>query len=164
MDPNAGMEMAPAAPANATKLQWDLPAGWHDFPGSGMRMAVIKTSDTEGGDDCGIVALPGAAGGLNANVTRWLDQLNISLTPEGVEKFIAGQQRIKTRGNFELVLMDFGSLVKDGSGSSMMVGVATPGDYSYFIKLNGKKSNLAKASKDFARLCQSLRVHSQAGT
>ncbi len=164
INPNADAQMPPpSAPSNAPKLQWELPEGWHDFPGSGMRMAVIKTSDAEGADECGIVSLPGAAGGLEANVTRWLGQLNITLPPESVEKFISSQQRIKTRGNFELVLIDFGSLVKDDAGTSMLVGVATPGNYSYFIKLTGKKSNLSKAGKDFARFCQSLNVLS-AGT
>ncbi len=125
-----------------------------------MRMAVIKTSEAQGADECGIVSLPGAAGGLEANVTRWLGQLNITLPPESIGKFISSQQKIKTRGNFELVLIDFGSLVKDDAGISMLVGVTTPGDYSYFVKLTGKKSNLAKAVKDFSRFCQSLSVNS----
>ncbi len=129
-----------------------------------MRMAIMKTSETEGGDECGIVSLPGTAGGLQANVTRWLGQLNITLPPESVEKFIAGQQKIKTRGGFELLLIDFGSLVKDAAGSSMLVGVTSPGDYSYFIKLTGKKGNLAKAKKDFESFCRSLSINSPVGT
>ncbi len=162
INPNTNMDaqMPPASSGSAAKLQWQLPEGWHDFPGSGMRMAVIKTSEAQGADECGIVSLPGAAGGLEANVTRWLGQLNITLPPESIGKFISSQQKIKTRGNFELVLIDFGSLVKDDAGISMLVGVTTPGDYSYFVKLTGKKSNLAKAVKDFSRFCQSLSVNS----
>jgi hypothetical protein len=47
-------------------------------------------------------------------------------------------------------------MVKEDEGSSMMVAIAKPAGDSYFIKMVGRKSELAKHREEFASLCNTL--------
>lgn len=67
-EPDPGDEAAAAAKL----LRWDLPAGWTEKPPSAMRVAsFVPAADTE----CYLTILAGDAGGIGANVNRWLGQV-----------------------------------------------------------------------------------------
>ncbi len=153
--PHGATPPVPEAAAPAHKLDWTLPSGWNAHPGGGMFYAVLKTSSQPDADEGGIVVLPGEAGGLQANIERWAGQLGISLDPKAMEGFISTQKKIKTKGNLDLMLVDFNPLA-DKNGRSMLVGITKPGDDSYFIKLTGPRGNMLKAKADFEAFCQSL--------
>ncbi len=155
--PTTMPEAAPAAAQGpAEKIGWSLPQGWNAHVGSGMYYAVLKTSSKPDADEGGIVVLPGEAGGLQANVQRWLGQLSISLPANGMEEFIAKQKKIKSKGNLDLLLLDFNPLAAGNDSRSMLIAITKPGENSYFIKLNGTKENLTKEKNDFVKFCESL--------
>ena len=152
--PSAARQVAEGA--ESQQLQWDLPEGWKAFRGSGMHLAVLKTSAGENAVECTIMSLPGDAGGTRANTVRWLGQLGITLPMTQVDKLLEQQEKIKTKGGFELTLIDFNPLIKTDADQGMLIGVAKPGENSYFIKMMAPKADLLKVKKAFEQFCQSL--------
>ncbi len=162
-DPHAGMQMpdgqnppagmVPAHPAGT--LTWKLPPGWTAQPGSGMFYAMLTTGPDANAGQVSIIVLPGEAGGLPANVERWLGQLGLQLPGSAVQNFIAQSKKIRTQGNMDLTLLDFSSVVP-GPGNSMLMGITKPGDDSYFIKMMGPKAALESQKKNFLDFCSSL--------
>lgn len=73
-----GMGDAPAAAASP-RFDWRTPEGWTEKPPSSMRLADF---DVPGGVECYFTVLPGAAGGLAANVNRWRKQMGLEPTSE----------------------------------------------------------------------------------
>ncbi len=149
---------AGAAEAPAAKLTWTLPAGWTAQPGHGMYYAVVKTSAKGDADEISIVMLAGEAGGMQANVARWLGQLGISLPENSLPGFIGKQEKVKSKGNIDVTVVDFNSLAQAPESHSMLVGVAKPGGDSYFIKLTGTKAGITKQKADFVKFCESLAI------
>ncbi len=151
-DPHAGIEVS----SPAGNLTWQLPAGWAAFPGTGMFYAILKAGTSENALEVSIVAMAGDAGGLDANVERWLGQIALKPSPSDRAAFIAQAESFRTQGGLNLSLLDFNSQVKDGEAPSMLVGVVKPAEFSFFIKVKGKKSDLEKAKKEVMVFCQSL--------
>jgi hypothetical protein len=139
-------------------LRWEVPAGWSVQEGSGMFTATFRTSDAEDADEGSIISLPGEAGGMVANAQRWLGQIGISLSADKVGEIVDRAPQIRTRGGFQLVVLDFNPFVDDPAAQSMLIAVARPGDESYFIKLMAPKANLARDKGDFIRFCESLEI------
>jgi len=153
----AGAATSGAASAEASAhLAWQLPKGWTAQPGSGMYYAIIKTSADPSASEIGVLSLPGEAGGLQANAERWMGQLGLHPAAGEVSSFVSNSRRFKSTGNLDVTLLDFGSAVKGDDGSSMIVAIAKPAGDSYFLKMVGKKSVLAKHSQEFASLCNTL--------
>jgi hypothetical protein len=147
---------ANGAAETSARLAWQLPKGWTAQPGSGMYYAIIKTSADPSASEIGVLSLPGEAGGLQANAERWMGQLGLHPAAGEVSSFISNSRRFKSTGNINVTLLDFSSMVEEDDGSSMMVAIAKPAGDSYFLKMVGKRSVLAKHSQEFASLCNSL--------
>ena len=67
-----------AASAQKPPLAWDLPEGWTETPGNGMRLVTFHSTDKDP-VECTIVSLGGMAGGLESNIVRWMGQINIPM-------------------------------------------------------------------------------------
>lgn len=152
---------APAAgtmPAHA-QFQWDTPEGWSENrASSGFRLAAftIKSGDME--SICTIIPLQGEAGGLKANVTRWLGQITGPMRPNEntVEKLLKAQETFLTKGQFPAVLIDFTPVTPNPTDKSILAGVLTVQGNSIFIKMTGQKSHLIENKAKFKALCQSF--------
>lgn len=69
---------------SATGLVHDTPEGWTEKPGSAMRDLSFSFGEN-GEGECYVARLPGAGGGLAANVNRWRAQMGAApLTDEQV--------------------------------------------------------------------------------
>jgi len=154
--PSAANGSANGAAGTSARLAWQLPKGWTAQPGSGMYYAIIKTSADPSATEIGVLSLPGEAGGLQANAERWMGQLGLHASADEISSLLSNSRRFKSTGNLDVTLLDFGPAVKEDEGSSMMVAIAKPAGDSYFIKMVGKKSVLAKHRQDFASLCNTL--------
>ncbi|MDF1825510.1 MAG: hypothetical protein P1U68_12760 [Verrucomicrobiales bacterium] len=77
---------AGATPAStAPDLVYTTPEGWKEQAGSMMRDVNLTFGDNDEGE-CYVARLPGAGGGLLANVNRWRTQMGAeALTAEEVE-------------------------------------------------------------------------------
>jgi len=62
--------------------QWDLPEGWSQQPGSGMRYATIRPVPEEPSVELSVIPLPTAGGNetdyVLSNINRWRNQLGLS--------------------------------------------------------------------------------------
>src|SRR5436190_3720919 len=96
LDDKPAAEERPApeetGPPKTPLLAWDTPAGWKEAPSdaaSGMAgMRLINLSFGPNGEgECYLSAMPGAAGGLAANVNRWRAQMSLApMTDEELAK------------------------------------------------------------------------------
>jgi len=149
---------AAAMPAH-THFLWDTPEGWkEDRASSGFRLAAftVKSGDME--SICTIIPLQGEAGGLKANVTRWLGQITGPMGPNEntVEKLLKAKETFLTKGKFPAVLIDFTPVTPNPTDKSILAGVLTVQGNSIFIKMIGQKSHLLENKAKFKGLCQSF--------
>ncbi len=152
---------APAAgtmPAHA-HFQWDSPEGWiENRASSGFRLAAFTVKSGDMQSICTIIPLQGEAGGVKANVTRWLGQITDTMAPDEntVEKLLKAQEKFLTKGQFPAVLIDFTPVTPNPTDTSILAGILTVQGNSIFIKMTGQKSHLIENKAKFKALCQSF--------
>jgi hypothetical protein len=152
--------MAPGQPdmpevpkPQAGGLHWSLPKGWSETPGDGMRFATLKTP-ISGRVEATVVVLPGPAGGELANVNRWRSQ--IALPPMDEAALAKARTQVKSKAG-AINVYDFTS---DGQAKSRVVAglIATPDGNTWFLKLTGDATLVAKARPDFMQILGSLHL------
>lgn len=145
----------------AAPLAWQAPPAWQELPGDGIRLAAFRLE--QGGDrettpvETTVVMLGGAAGGVEANVARWLEQLGLRLAGDELAQFLAAGEPVATRGGLRLTVYDFTALTAP-DGDSMMVAVGPALDQTLFVKMSGNGAAVAAARSDFLRLVGSLEL------
>jgi hypothetical protein len=145
--------MAPAA----APLVWQTPPAWQELPGDSIRLATFLLERGEARAETTVVMLGGAAGGVEANVVRWLDQLGLTLPGEDLEAFLAAGEPVSGDRGLRLTLYDFTGL-RAPQGVSMLVAVGPVLDQTLFVKMSGDGSLVAAARADFLSLLASLGV------
>ena len=142
-------------------ISWQAPASWDEFKGEGFRMVTFKSHDTTDGIECSIVSLSGAAGGLEANITRWMTQIHLSpLSEEKLNEFLSQQKKLITKSGEKVILIDLALLQStEASSVSSILGAVVPGaDQTIFVKMTGTKAALSRQRENFEKLCQSLNL------
>ena len=170
-DPHAFMKNHPlpevvplATPFSSGKeipISWSIPDGWKEKPAGGMRLASFG-SQQDPGIDVSIVSLGGMAGGVSANVNRWLQQIHLpSLDEEALSQFLSKQKKFKTESGLAVTLIDLPMLQekKDNNREPGILAamVEIPGRM-VFVKMTGTVEEIDKNREPFRELCQSLRV------
>jgi hypothetical protein len=124
--------------AGGFRLSWVTPPGWTEQPPRQFREANFLVAGDERAE-CYLTLLPGEAGGLEANVNRWRDQLSL---PPLTAAEVASLPRIDWLGE-EAVLVDFEGRWSGMSGDAdagdwRVVGLLQirPG-HSRFLKMTG---------------------------
>jgi len=150
---------APAAgiPVASPGLSWDLPQGWKQIPADGMRLASFQLLVHPQSFDCYILALPGAAGGMEANLKRWLGQLGLTSSDADINKLLATSQVFKTRDGVDAKVFDFTVLYQQDTDKSMLAAIINLGDTTVFVKMTGAGVVLRQNKDDFLKLIGSLR-------
>ena len=153
--------MPKVARAKSSALAWDTPESWNEKPGAGMRIASFTMGDGDDQGLCTLITLSGPAGGLEANVARWLGQLDLPV-PEGTAfaDFLDSQERFETQGGLPGVLADLVPLTRQQGTreDSMMVGVITIKTQTAFLKLTGPMALLESEKKHLVALSRSFRT------
>ncbi len=146
-------------PHGQPSLAWSVPEGWIEKPGSGMRLASFANPKNKT-IDVSIVSLSGSAGGLMANVNRWMEQLGGSAFHEtGFQEFLQKQKSLTTQGKLPCLLIDFTSLQSkdDPSALSMLAGVVELPTQTIFLKMTGALPEINQNREALEALCQSLK-------
>jgi len=136
-------------------VSWNLPKGWIDQPaGDPMRLAsffALDSGDAVGETgakpvDVSIVQLAGTAGGLPANITRWMGQVKIPASPEIVQDIIAHADTLHTVSGQKGTVVDFTNMLSgDMTSTTSIIGVIIEGpDYMVFVKAMGDQDQLLK--------------------
>ncbi len=147
---------APAGAQSASGLVWEPAPGWTQAPPAPMRLATFRAGP-ERSVECWIVALPGSAGGLDANVGRWLGQMGRPPLDGGVDSLprIAALGRpspfLDVTGDYT----DTNGAVRPG-WRMLAVACALPAR-SVFVKMIGPAADVAAQRDAFVAFCASLR-------
>lgn len=141
------------------RLVYDTPEGWEEAPASMMR-DINLTFGENGEGEAYVARLPGAGGGLLANVNRWRKQMGAEdLTQEEVdalpEKPLFGQpaKYIEIDGAFS------GMGAAEAKPDYRMLGLILTSDAgAVFVKMTGPKSLVEENTEEFDAFTQSIDV------
>jgi len=148
---------------------WDKPEGWTEEKATrGMRLATFTVTSGDASAKCTIIPLQGDAGGLKANVSRWLGQVTSGgghmdpMMAEGdastVDKILQKQDKFLTKGNFPAVFIDYTPYTAKPADNSILVTLVTLDTSTVFIKMTGPQSLLKENIAKFKSLSQSFRM------
>ena len=149
------------ASADQTPLAWETPEGWVEKKGSGLRLATFTGTDSQAPVETTIVTLSGPAGGVSANVERWMRQLKIPVPdPKTLNDFIDRQERFSTVSGLPVVLVDLTQLQDDASADTpgMIAAVIEQKNAQIFVKMTGGKDSLLQNLGRFKNFVKSIRV------
>jgi hypothetical protein len=153
------------------RLSYDVPEGWSDRGGGGMRLATLTIGDLAGGHE--VTVIP-ASGTLESNVARWQGQLepgqDSTAAAEAVATAVAGAEMVEVDGlpATVVLLLDESGRAAEADTAGPAVGEAIlaailplPGEpeggSALFVKFKGPAA-VARLEKDrFVRFIASLR-------
>jgi hypothetical protein len=161
----------PAATATATAasgplaLRYEPPTGWSDQGASGMRLATLAIGDPTAGHEVTIIP---AAGSLEANVTRWLGQLDPSATPAALGERAVAALAAATVVEIDetqatVVLLGADAAVpddtKNDAAGEAILAATIPLDEktSLFVKFKGPQAIARREQDNFIRFVSSIR-------
>jgi len=140
-------------------FEWTTPEGWEEKPPSKTRQADFRLSrDPE--TECYMSVLPGAAGGVGANVNRWRSQMGLEpLAPSALaalpqEKFLEGTAFVV---DLEGTYVGMGQ-GEPKPGYRMLGLVAEQPGQTMFLKMTGPATTVMEERARFFELARSLRV------
>lgn len=158
-NPHAGLNM-PAMMGNGTEppnpYSWTLPKGWKQGANRMMRLASFYLEADPDAIDCYIVALPGMAGGMEANLKRWMGQADIDPSDANYKQLLNTARTLKTKEGLEATLYDLAPLQQRPSGKTMIVAVVPTNDTTIFVKMTGTKEHVKQNRDSFLEFLKSL--------
>jgi hypothetical protein len=171
-DPHAGLDMSAIgaaigmnSPMNSHMFSWSAPQGWKEEPGGGMRLATFHLLSDAKAIDCSIVSLGGMAGGLEANLRRWMGQIGLQATPDELSSLIASAPSTKIKTGQEGRIFDFTSIQTRSplSDKSMVAVMVVMDEATLFVKMTGTVGTVSKNKADFFKLVGSVEFHEPSG-
>lgn len=147
------------ASADQTPLEWETPKGWSEKRGGGLRLATFNTSAPK--TETTIVSLGGSAGGLGANVTRWIQQIKVPVPDaKELDSFIQRQEKFSTSDGMPVTLIDLTQLHSDASpdAPSMIAAVIVKEDAQIFVKMTGSRQAVQKNRETLKSFVKSIRI------
>ena len=151
----AAFDGSGAAGGQSAPLVWRTPPAWQELPRDGIRLAAFRLVQGDRSVETTVVMLGGPAGGVEANVIRWLDQLGLQLTGEELAQFMAAAEPVAARDGMRLAVYDFTRL-EAARGDSMLAAVGPVLGQTLFVKMSGDRALVASARADFMSLVASL--------
>lgn len=145
-----GREAEVPPPPAARDLAWVVPEGWRQRPGSGLRLATFEIAEDTSGAITTLVVLGAAAGGVEANISRWRAELG--LPPDSPEP------PLHIEGNLDFVLVNLIlEAAQAGSETATLGAIFDLGDRTAFLKFMGRPEVLHENRLNFLSLAGSLR-------
>lgn len=144
--------------STAPHFTWETPHGWTEKRSEGgFRLASFSIPFADPDTTCTIIPLKGEAGGLKANISRWLDQINVKMDNGApLNTLVESCEKFRTKGGYSAVLADLTPLVRDKNDSAIIAAVISVGGDSIFIKIFGSQSLLVENREKFRNLCRSF--------
>lgn len=147
----------------AKLLVWDLPPGWKEKPAEQMRQGSFAVAGNPEAD-CSIVLLPGEAGGLDANVNRWLAQVGAPALSHEAIAALPARALLGAKGT---VIEGTGTYTGMGQGQDKpgfkLVGVISQrairgNPATCFLKMVGPAAVIDAERAHFDALCDSIKT------
>jgi hypothetical protein len=150
------------AAGQAAGLDFDLPAGWQaEQPSSSMRMAQASIPGPGGPGQLTVFYFgPGGGGGVEANIERWIGQMEVAPgTQPARETFDANGYRITVvdvEGTLLPSTMGTGPTTPQPDSRLLGAVVEGPGG-PWFFKATGPEATLAAERDAFLSMLRSVR-------
>lgn len=145
----------------ASAIRYEVPEGWSDGGGSGMRLATLFIGDSA--DKREVTIIP-ASGTLAGNVERWQGQLEAAAAPaalaEKATAAIAAAETVDVAGTTAtVVLLRDAEAEADAEAGQAILGAMIPVDESraLFVKFKGDAAVAARERERFSRFVSSIR-------
>ena len=140
-----------SSPTEEGALSWRLPQGWVEEKNeSQMRMATFRLAADPDAFDCSIVLLPGGAGGLEANLKRWMGQIKLEAGDEEFKQFI----NRSSNNVFDFSKLQVG---QEPQTESMIAAMIELNNQTIFVKLKGTSASVTANKKEFLSLSSSVK-------
>lgn len=151
----------PGAGATSGRLVWALPAGWTEVPpASSMRLAQASIPGPGGPADLVLFHFGvGGGGGVQANIERWIGQMEVDGEPES-GRFEGDGLRVTwvdVAGTLKPSGMGVGP-TEPQPGSRLLGAVVEGAGGPWFFKATGPAETLAAARDDFLGMLRAARV------
>lgn len=165
----AGMGAMNAAPIDV-KVTWTLPDGWVvKDSANAMRIGSFAAMEPEmahtgeidpNAVDVSVVRLAGDAGGLEANIARWMGQIGIKPAGVDMEGFIKAAAKFKAATGQEGMYVDLTEMLSgDMTQSKTIFGaVVQTKEYTVFVKAMGEQTRVEKQKAAVKAFCASLKI------
>ncbi len=152
------------------KVTWKLPETWQvKDSANAMRIGSFAAPDpalANTGDrdpqavDISVVQLAGDAGGLKANILRWMGQVGIKATPDEMDEMIRTAPHLKTSSGQDGLVVDLtDKLSGDMTQSKSIYGaVIQTANYTVFVKAMGERDRVVKLKNEIKTFCKSLAI------
>jgi hypothetical protein len=151
---DSGATPTPPDSAPQASLTWIAPADWQAKPLGPMRLGSFAVSGDTGNADVSIIAFPGEAGGLLANINRWRGQLGLSSLAEG--DLAGAATALDGAGGLHFTVVDFSGQA-GGSPARMLGAILSFGGQTYFFKLTGPDALVAREKPAFLDFLKSVK-------
>lgn len=149
-----------------SSITYDVPAGWTEREATGMRQASFTvTRDNEDIVDVSVIALPGEAGGLLANVNFWRGQLGLNEIDE--QQLPELLHTLTIDGNLQATSVDLTNeepfderASETPSGSTpqrIIAAIHARSEHTWFIKMTGPHDVLTEHKQRFEAFVASIR-------
>jgi hypothetical protein len=168
--PGSGAMPPGMAPPTDLKVTWKLPEGWvAKDSANAMRIGSFAAMDpalANTGEidphavDVSVVQLGGTAGGLEANIRRWMGQVGLKASAEEMAALIKAAPRFKTATGEEGLVIDLtDKLSGDMTQNKTIYGaIVMTEEYSVFVKAMGEFQPVIKQKPVVLAFCKSLRI------
>lgn len=148
--------------SKSAPIQWQVPSGWVEEPGSGMRLALLRP-DRRHDVQVTIVSLGPAYGDLSANVIRWLRQmgLNMDIADTVMAAALAQVKPLATEaglsGQIIRLTADVHSEIRNAE-YTVVTAIFPANDQTVFIKWTGPHGTFVDFESDFQKICRSIYI------
>jgi hypothetical protein len=154
--PDADAAPAPAeSAAPQASLTWTAPVDWQAKPLGPMRIGSFAMSSDAGNADISIVAFPGEAGGLLANINRWRGQLG--LAPLAGGDLAGATTALDGAGGLHFTVVDLSGRA-GGAPARMLGAILSFDDQTYFFKITGPDALVAREKSAFLDFLKTVRA------
>jgi hypothetical protein len=150
----------PPAPEGRLAVRYEAPSGWTDRGASGMRLATLAIGDVQDGHE--VTVIP-AAGTLEANVKRWLGQLDPAATEaslaERTTAALTGAVPVEIDGvAATIVALPADLTTADAEGEAILAAaIPLAESQSLFVKFKGPAEVARRERDNFVRFVSSIR-------
>jgi hypothetical protein len=161
----ADSSATPSLPDSAPQasLTWTAPAGWQAKPLGTMRVGSFAVSNDEDDADISVIAFPGEAGGLLANINRWRGQLGLDPLSEG--GLAGATTALDGTGGLHFTVVDLvghtDSAKSGGVGGAparMLGAILSFGGQTYFFKMTGPDRLVASEKPAFLDFLKTVKA------
>lgn len=138
---------------NALTLKWTTPSAWEELEPGNMLMANFNVIDLKNKSvNISISMFPGDVGGIENNVNRWRNQINLNpQTMEEISKYIQDTP-LPLLGDAQIVNLNN---PQNNQGMKVVI-IPNQNNQTIFVKMMGEFDSLSELDYEFNLFVQSI--------